>query len=106
FQAEDGIRDRNVTGVQTCALPILFGERWLLHFLRQAAITAPVEGYRAAAVRDHEFERREILEEIALNQLHERGRVAIDVMRAGKIGRASCREREWIAGVEGWSVEE
>src|SRR5699024_11524781 len=25
FQAEDGIRDRNVTGVQTCALPILFG---------------------------------------------------------------------------------
>src|SRR5699024_727722 len=25
FQAEDGIRDRNVTGVQTCALPILIG---------------------------------------------------------------------------------
>src|SRR5437868_13339214 len=23
FHAEDGIRDRNVTGVQTCALPIL-----------------------------------------------------------------------------------
>src|SRR5699024_11701550 len=26
LQAEDGIRDRNVTGVQTCALPILHGE--------------------------------------------------------------------------------
>src|SRR5438067_5118551 len=26
FQAEDGIRDRNVTGVQTCALPI-YGEQ-------------------------------------------------------------------------------
>src|SRR5699024_12123610 len=26
FQAEDGIRDRNVTGVQTCALPISSGE--------------------------------------------------------------------------------
>src|SRR5207249_6748859 len=26
FQAEDGIRDRNVTGVQTCALPI--SKRW------------------------------------------------------------------------------
>src|SRR5699024_11338817 len=26
FQAEDGIRDRNVTGVQTCALPILRDE--------------------------------------------------------------------------------
>src|SRR6266851_6834985 len=25
FQAEDGIRDRDVTGVQTCALPILLG---------------------------------------------------------------------------------
>src|SRR5439155_16635688 len=27
FQAEDGIRDGHVTGVQTCALPI-FGSRW------------------------------------------------------------------------------
>src|SRR5699024_11816590 len=26
FQAEDGIRDRNVTGVQTCALPIFVGQ--------------------------------------------------------------------------------
>src|SRR5699024_3634631 len=25
YQAEDGIRDRNVTGVQTCALPIFIG---------------------------------------------------------------------------------
>ena len=25
FQAEDGIRDYDVTGVQTCALPIFFG---------------------------------------------------------------------------------
>src|SRR5437667_1432109 len=25
FQAEDGIRDRDVTGVQTCALPIFIG---------------------------------------------------------------------------------
>src|SRR5699024_11584571 len=31
FQAEDGIRDRNVTGVQTCALPIFsadLGPAW------------------------------------------------------------------------------
>src|SRR5699024_11516920 len=29
FQAEDGIRDRNVTGVQTCALPIYrFAQTW------------------------------------------------------------------------------
>src|SRR5699024_10542849 len=31
FQAEDGIRDRNVTGVQTCALPIL-GTRWSIAY--------------------------------------------------------------------------
>src|SRR5437868_8760703 len=29
FQAEDGIRDRNVTGVQTCALPICW--TWSSH---------------------------------------------------------------------------
>src|SRR5207248_6046688 len=28
FQAEDGIRDRTVTGVQTCALPIFF--HWIV----------------------------------------------------------------------------
>src|SRR5699024_11810719 len=31
FQAEDGIRDRNVTGVQTCALPISAALRFLDH---------------------------------------------------------------------------
>src|SRR2546425_11121746 len=30
FQAEDGIRDKLVTGVQTCALPILSGILFLL----------------------------------------------------------------------------
>src|SRR5438046_7944919 len=30
FQAEDGIRDWSVTGVQTCALPISFGYEYFL----------------------------------------------------------------------------
>src|SRR5699024_11821434 len=30
--AEDGIRDRNVTGVQTCALPILAARMKTIHF--------------------------------------------------------------------------
>src|SRR5699024_12012725 len=30
FQAEDGIRDRNVTGVQTCALPICGGKGYFV----------------------------------------------------------------------------
>src|SRR5207249_7603541 len=43
FQAEDGIRDRNVTGVLTCALPIfqdwgLLGELALLHIDVQQAL--------------------------------------------------------------------
>src|SRR5699024_11945349 len=33
FQAEDGIRDRNVTGVQTCALPISPTSKLLLIFI-------------------------------------------------------------------------
>src|SRR5207249_5615329 len=50
FQAEDGIRDRNVTGVQTCALPIYHlrsrsrGQRVLI-----VAGTGPV-GIRAAGL--------------------------------------------------------
>src|SRR5437764_2763252 len=38
FQAEDGIRDTSVTGVQTCALPIFVGRRvdeLLVEILRQ-----------------------------------------------------------------------
>ena len=31
FQAEDGIRDRDVTGVQTCALPISNHETFYVH---------------------------------------------------------------------------
>src|SRR5690606_6295085 len=34
FQAEDGIRDFHVTGVQTCALPILSNSLVLPHVLR------------------------------------------------------------------------
>src|SRR5207245_8678169 len=46
FQAEDGIRDATVTGVQTCALPILCrcsrGGR-----LRRAATTRPLASRKA-----------------------------------------------------------
>src|SRR6266513_5138557 len=38
FQAEDGIRDRNVTGVQTCALPILGYRMSMLRELRSDSV--------------------------------------------------------------------
>src|SRR5699024_11884038 len=83
FQAEDGIRHRNVTGVQTCALPILMsvtlclvmhGSEKLMHRL------IPTGMLRAAAGG---------LAVIALTYLVG----TTDYNGAGKIGRASWRER-------------
>src|SRR5207249_9526850 len=47
FQAEDGIRDRNVTGVQTCALPIYLCEGWLEGYLltRRHGLFATYEAF-------------------------------------------------------------
>src|SRR5699024_11689930 len=53
FRAEDGIRDRNVTGVQTCALPIL-GLVPLQALCVGAAVV--VEGAHAAALGDEAVE--------------------------------------------------
>src|SRR5207249_6960264 len=39
FQAEDGIRDRNVTGVQTCALPICAARKKAFEAYGEAART-------------------------------------------------------------------
>src|SRR5260221_1402986 len=40
FQAEDGIRDHCVTGVQTCALPISFDHRLIDNSAREIVETA------------------------------------------------------------------
>src|SRR5690606_41169004 len=95
FQAEDGIRDFHVTGVQTCALPI-------------SAAAAETFGFDAAYSIE-EFDEKLI--ELMANQPslyyaigHDAGwdaritRALNGVRaqtRAGKIGRASCRERMW-----------
>src|SRR5256885_7619098 len=83
FQAEDGIRDYKVTGVQTCALPILKGldlrDRYAegeisSHGLASAAgrLAADMERLLAPHYRSPENQR------FAKHLLHE-------------IGRASCR---------------
>src|SRR5699024_12208436 len=95
--AEDGIRGRNVTGVQTCALPICMevsdrlpheqrieqsdmigdADRALLFFAERAQMLLAID---AAAVCD----------------LQEHGAAdAQDAADDRQIGRASCRERAW-----------
>src|SRR5256884_219648 len=87
FQAEDGIRDVAVTGVQTCALPISEERR------------------RRAAARDQQRRGRDELpvprhlraEPRVLGVRRSLARVAVaridDGRLASEIGRASCRER-------------
>src|SRR5437764_14967613 len=54
FQAEDGIRDTSVTGVQTCALPIFPPERSVPHRIpgdaRGGVRTARVELEKSAEI--------------------------------------------------------
>src|SRR5256886_17504870 len=47
FQAEDGIRDLTVTGVQTCALPIFEGAQEIVEFPLPAVLTVD-EGLNTA----------------------------------------------------------
>src|SRR5256885_3411863 len=53
FQAEDGIRDYKVTGVQTCALPILGRRRGVIERLAER------EAERARSPVDHRRRERE-----------------------------------------------
>src|SRR5258706_10559816 len=86
FQAEDGIRDWSVTGVQTCALPICAIRR-----PRPCPRSSLLFGAALAA-----------LAPTARGQLAPTTRVDVDSagtesnsfsMDPSKIGRASCRER-------------
>src|SRR5207249_8295610 len=65
-QAEDGIRDRNVTGVQTCALPIFVGVEYARKVLRDAQVDG-VELRRG--VEDHAAHEREINNEVTADGL-------------------------------------
>src|SRR2546427_1125506 len=51
FQAEDGIRDLTVTGVQTCALPIFRGEAKVSSWLHRIAVNQCITRQRRAKVR-------------------------------------------------------
>src|SRR5437773_9485470 len=79
FQAEDGIRDRDVTGVQTCALPISVSARPLAGRLRVVVMlenrsTTPTRvvtrGRRTTERRDDD--RDHFLFRVALERSEER----------------------------------
>src|SRR3712207_6784412 len=80
-------------GVEEDVLEEVLGEERLLHFLGEPPVAAPMERHRAAAVRDDEFQGREIPEQIALDELHEGGRVAVDVMGARIMEARVARRR-------------
>src|SRR5688572_32709391 len=85
FQAEDGIRDLTVTGVQTCALPIFEGYRTEAKMnppLRSRAdVDAVLEGLRDGTL--------DVLATDHAPPHYDEKEQAFD----DEIGRASCRER-------------
>src|SRR5258708_27030499 len=84
FQAEDGIRDDLVTGVQTCALPILC--------LRERAgklRVNPAQFPEAAAI--HSLVSRDTFCARDCQSVSSRSAACAD--QRYQIGRASCRER-------------
>src|SRR5699024_11485004 len=81
FQAEDGIRDRNVTGVQTCALLI------------STQLTGSNGEYFTYFERDIRTESTSILREYKPEGIKGFNAYLIINGITGKIGRASCRER-------------
>src|SRR5437868_15538859 len=90
FQAEDGIRDRNVTGVQTCALPISCS-------IAETAIEqARFPGAMPA-------ETRRLVEHEMRDPMRRQNLLGARSTPAGvvEIGRASCRERGWVSVVAG-----
>src|SRR6266540_5108781 len=69
FQAEDGIRDRDVTGVQTCALPIYGRHARAAHVpgrLGRAGGRSMSEPFRVALIDDHGLCRRGLAELLEL----------------------------------------
>src|SRR5207244_9828786 len=88
FQAEDGIRDDLVTGVQTCALPICMAYRQVLSASR---FESQAVGFVGGLRPWHGVDALPGL----LSRLIERHATL------RQIGRASCRERVEISGEAG-----
>src|SRR2546430_7105194 len=90
FQAEDGIRDLTVTGVQTCALPISVAQ-----CLRSVAVYLPSGAAavsKTAVATAHTLRRSRDMDLLSQD---------IVLFNCRKIGRAAWRGRGEISGVAG-----
>src|SRR5437667_1356109 len=83
FQAEDGIRDRDVTGVQTCALPICPVGGWVSDRVGGSIVTQIISAVMAVASLAVGYVMMLAYESATPEQY----------FLPFKIGRASCRER-------------
>src|SRR5688572_31685235 len=92
FQAEDGIRDLTVTGVQTCALPIFersavriaraeVGEILVFHLQHQQLAAV---GQLARSVRDEEIKARRDRKSTRLNSSHSQISYAVFCLKKKK----------------------
>src|SRR5207253_8564791 len=101
--AEDGIRDGHVTGVQTCALPILMKETgcgaFKLEGGRRMAETIRFLVERGVPVMGHIGLTPQSINTIG--SFRAQGRDEADWGPIEEIGRASCRERVERAVGEG-----
>src|SRR5699024_11594609 len=93
FQAEDGIRDRNVTGVQTCALPISsYASSTTTMALNSLGLDVVASVYEAGS----EFNAIVVVDEAYEEFSREGTQSALTLLPdREQIGRASCRERGW-----------
>src|SRR5207245_5419768 len=89
FQAEDGIRDATVTGVQTCALPIYSQLNDEEKLVRQTAREF-VENEVIPVIEKHSREATFPMHLIP--QLGELGFFRSEERRVGKEGRSGCSE--------------
>src|SRR5437879_5322600 len=103
-QAEDGIRDTSVTGVQTCALPIYAKRYTAAHReMAESLLRSALEQYVSGVAQARHLDRAQ------LDSLLQRGPyLAAEALSHHfvdrlEIGRASCRERGEIQVVTGTS---
>src|SRR5699024_12086029 len=81
FQAEDGIRDRNVTGVQTCALPICSTQAVSILNSQESNVFIMLSSNIGSVNKKNS------------RLIPVRNQTGVSYAPENQIGRASCRER-------------